>query len=102
MVDRPALTFRTLTVAALGVLLLAPEAVVHPSFQMSFAATLALVAGYQHGLPWMSGRRHAARRALALWGGREIVALLMASLVAGFATTPYRGLSISTASRPTA
>jgi competence protein ComEC len=35
MVDRPTLTFRTLTVAAFGVLLLAPEAIVHPSFQMS-------------------------------------------------------------------
>jgi competence protein ComEC len=33
------LTFRTLTVAAFGVLLLAPEAIIHPSFQMSFAAT---------------------------------------------------------------
>ena len=40
MADRPALTLRTLAVAALGVLLLAPQAVVHPSFQMSFAATL--------------------------------------------------------------
>jgi competence protein ComEC len=50
MVDRPTLTFRTLTVAALGVLLLAPEAVVHPSFQMSFAATL----GDRRGL---SGQR---------------------------------------------
>ena len=38
MVDRPTLTLRTLTAAALGVLLLAPEAVVHPSFQLSFAA----------------------------------------------------------------
>jgi competence protein ComEC len=54
LVDRATLTFRTLTVAALCVLLLAPEAVVHPSFQMSFAATLALVAGYQFGLPWTS------------------------------------------------
>jgi competence protein ComEC len=39
MIDRPTLTFRTLTVAAFGVLLLAPEAIIHPSFQMSFAAT---------------------------------------------------------------
>jgi competence protein ComEC len=39
MVDRPTLTFRTLTVAAFCVLLLAPEAIIHPSFQMSFAAT---------------------------------------------------------------
>src|SRR6516162_4481504 len=66
MADRPTLTFRTLTVAAFGVLLLAPEAIVHPSFQMSFAATLALVAGYQQGLPWMSkggDRRPVARLA---------------------------------------
>src|SRR3954452_21921894 len=39
MVDRPTLIYRTLTVAALGVLLHASEAVIHPSFQMSFAAT---------------------------------------------------------------
>jgi competence protein ComEC len=39
MADRQALTLRTIAVAALAVMLLAPEAVVHPSFQMSFAAT---------------------------------------------------------------
>src|SRR6185312_13156295 len=39
MLDRPALTLRTLALAALAVLILAPQAVVHPSFQMSFAAT---------------------------------------------------------------
>jgi competence protein ComEC len=33
MVDRRAVTFRTLAVAAMIVLALAPEAVVHPSFQ---------------------------------------------------------------------
>ena len=40
MVDRRAITFRTLAVAALAVMLVAPEAVVHPSFQMSFAAII--------------------------------------------------------------
>ena len=40
MLDRPILTLRTVTIAALLVLLFAPEAIVHPSFQMSFAATL--------------------------------------------------------------
>src|SRR6201997_1304840 len=49
MVDRRAITFRTLAVAALVVLALAPEALVHPSFQMSFAATLGLV--IQIGMP---------------------------------------------------
>ena len=47
--DRPTLTMRTLTIAALVVLLFAPESIVHPSFQMSFAATLALIAGYERG-----------------------------------------------------
>jgi competence protein ComEC len=49
LLDRPTLTMRTLTIAALVVLLFAPESIVHPSFQMSFAATLALIAGYERG-----------------------------------------------------
>jgi competence protein ComEC len=90
MADRRALTFRTLALAALAVLLLAPEAVVHPSFQMSFAATLALVALYQGGLSWMlPGVDTSLGARMALWGGREVLSLLLASLVAGFATTPY-------------
>ena len=44
MADRSALTLRTLAIAAFAVLIIAPQSVVHPSFQMSFAATLALVA----------------------------------------------------------
>ena len=90
MVDRPTLTLRTLTVAAFLVLLLAPEAVVHPGFQMSFAATLALVAGYQGGLSWMSRARETPIGVrIALWGGREIVGLALVSLLAGTATIPF-------------
>jgi competence protein ComEC len=89
MADRPALTLRTLAIAAFGVLLLAPQAVVHPSFQMSFAATLALIAGYERGLPWSSKADTSLGARVALWGGREIVGLLLASFVAGLATTPY-------------
>jgi competence protein ComEC len=89
MLDRPAITFRTLTVAALCVLVLAPASVVHPSFQMSFAATLALVAGYQYGLPWHADADTSLGARVALWGGREIAGLILASLVAGLATTPY-------------
>jgi competence protein ComEC len=90
MVDRTALTLRTLAMAALAVLLITPEAVVHPSFQMSFAATLALVAVYGGGLsfarPDADDPMHVR---VAFWGGREIAALILASLVAGLATTPY-------------
>ncbi|MGB8554932.1 MAG: ComEC/Rec2 family competence protein [Pseudolabrys sp.] len=66
MLDRPTLTFRTLAVAAIVVLSLAPQAIVHPSFQMSFAATLALVAAYQNGMPWQSGRDSSRGRRVAL------------------------------------
>jgi competence protein ComEC len=90
MFDRPALTLRTIAVAALAVMLLSPEAIVHPSFQMSFAATLALVAVYERGLPWFSvvpETRRATR--IALWGGRELLALVIASVVAGLATSLF-------------
>jgi competence protein ComEC len=90
LLDRPAITLRTLTVAALGVLLLAPESVVHPSFQMSFAATLALVAGYSGGVRWLSAGADTPRGArIALWGGRQAVMLLLSSFVAGLATTLF-------------
>ncbi len=93
MIDRAAITFRTLSVAAFVVLLLAPQAVVHPSFQMSFAATLALVAVYQYGMAggpfWRIDRDAPIAARVALWGGREVTALLLASLIAGLATMPY-------------
>ena len=90
MVDRRAITFRTLAVAALIVLAIAPEALVHPSFQMSFAATLGLVALVQIGMPALfAAPDHSATARVALWGGREVMMLLLASLVAGLATTPY-------------
>jgi competence protein ComEC len=92
MVDRAALTLRNLSLAALGVLIFLPEAVVHPSFQMSFAATLALISAYERGIPWMHAGADTPRGArIALWGGREVAALIVVSLAAGTATMPYVG-----------
>ncbi|TPQ33620.1 competence protein [Bradyrhizobium guangdongense] len=57
---------------------------------MSFAATLGLVALVQIGMPNLfASPDHSATARIALWGGREIVMLLLASLIAGLATTPY-------------
>ena len=90
MVDRRAITFRTLAVAAMIVLAMAPESLIHPSFQMSFAATLGLVALVQVGMPKMLATPdHSPTAKAALWGGREIAMLALASFVAGLATTPY-------------
>ena len=90
MVDRRAVTFRTLALAAMAVLILVPEALVHPSFQMSFAATLGLVAMVQIGVPRLFATpENSAVAKVALWGGRELMTLTLVSLIAGFATTPY-------------
>lgn len=90
MVDRRAITFRTLAVAAMIVLAMTPESLIHPSFQMSFAATLGLVALVQVGMPKMLATPdHSPTAKAALWGGREIAMLALASFVAGLATTPY-------------
>jgi competence protein ComEC len=90
LIDRRALTLRTIGAAAILVLLLAPEAVVHPSFQMSFAATLALIAAYERGLPWKAKYADTPLGArIALWGVYEVAGLIFASFVAGLGTTPY-------------
>jgi competence protein ComEC len=57
---------------------------------MSFAATLGLVALVQIGMPRLFATpENSAAAKVALWGGRELVTLTLASLVAGLATTPY-------------
>jgi competence protein ComEC len=57
---------------------------------MSFAATLALVAAYQaYSLPWRADADSALGARAALWGAREIAGLVLASLIAGLATTPF-------------
>jgi len=90
MIDRAALTMRTLAIAALAVMILAPEAVVHPSFQMSFAATLALIAAYEHGLHVFTPGGKNSLGARAACGARARWSpWVLASLVAGAATTPY-------------
>src|SRR3984957_6633517 len=57
---------------------------------MSFAATLALIAAYERGLPWSTAGADTSFGArIALWGFREAALLILASLIAGLATTPY-------------
>ncbi|WP_438753577.1 ComEC/Rec2 family competence protein [Pararhizobium sp. O133] len=46
--DRPSISLRNVALSALIILVVTPSAITGPGFQMSFAATLALVAGYAH------------------------------------------------------
>src|ERR1700756_3963470 len=57
---------------------------------MSFAATLGRVALMQFGMRRLFATPDSSTATrIALWGGREIMMLVLASLVAGLATTPY-------------
>lgn len=80
MIGRRAISLRSVAIAATLVLALRPEALMGPGFQMSFAATTALVAVFG----WMrdgyipSGPRWA----------QPVIGVVVSSAVAGFATAP--------------
>lgn len=80
MLDRRAFSLRSVAVAALIVLALRPEALLGPGFQMSFAATSALVAvfGLIRDRNWQPK---------AKWL-RPVLAVVVSSSIAGFATAP--------------
>ncbi|HEX7390663.1 MAG TPA: ComEC/Rec2 family competence protein [Acidiphilium sp.] len=85
IVGRRALSLRGLALAALALMLLEPQAVPGPSFQMSFSAVLALIAGYE-----AAGRRfHAGGDAWHARLIRHVAALGFTSLLAGGASMPF-------------
>jgi len=80
MADRRVLSLRAVAVAAVIVLTLRPEALLGPGFQMSFAATTALVAVFG----WLRD----AEVPLGPRWMRPIIAVVISSAVAGAATAP--------------
>lgn len=87
VVDRSPFSLRLLAVAATLVLVMQPEALLGASFQMSFAAALALIAGFE-ALETRSWWRLKPDGWLAR-GGRIALALAVTSLLASLATAPY-------------
>ena len=79
LVDRRAISLRSVAIAALIVLVLEPESLVEPGFQMSFGATVALIMAFQ---PWASVQRHVPSLL------RPVAMLVLSSAAAGFATAP--------------
>ncbi|MPY68464.1 MAG: DUF4131 domain-containing protein [Alphaproteobacteria bacterium] len=85
--DRLPISMNMVAWAAAAILLVAPETLAGVSFQMSFAAVIALVAVYESGGDrLMTGRRGGERlpRPLAY-----LAAVLVSTLVAGLATAPF-------------
>jgi len=54
LTDRKAISLRLVALAAMAILTISPEALLHPSFQMSFAAVTGLVAGYAFAQPYLN------------------------------------------------
>ncbi len=84
---RRVISLRGLALAAAILLLLFPAEAIGVSFQMSFAAVLVLISGYEALRPWLS-RLHGSRT----WGRRlqmHVLALGLTSLLAGTAALPF-------------
>ncbi|WEZ85207.1 ComEC/Rec2 family competence protein [Rhizobium sp. 32-5/1] len=89
--ERPSISLRNVALSAIIILVITPSAVTGPGFQMSFAATLALVAGYARwrdrtpaentiGSPGSAGLRVVS----GFFGG-----LFLSSLIGGLSTMIY-------------
>lgn len=92
MLDRAPISLRALAAAAMVILLLRPESLLNVGFQMSFAATAALIAFYEEARDrrWFArGDEDGALRAVV----RYAAALAVTSLIAGLATAPFAGLA---------
>ena len=87
ILDRSVISMGLVAWAAAVVLLLSPESLLGPSFQMSFAAVVALIAAYEvcraPMIDWLGGGG-IGRRVLLYFMG-----IGLTTLVAGLATTPF-------------
>lgn len=84
LTGRRSIGLRAWALAAVALILAAPASVMSASFQMSFAAVLALIAGFE-ALPRAAAREAPAWRRLAL----RVGLLAMTSVLAGTASLPF-------------
>ena len=82
LLDRPALTMRSLALAAVIILLVRPEAITDAGFQMSFAAVTALIAVME----WEQRRERLYPRGPVY---RYLHGIVVTSLAASLATAPF-------------
>lgn len=92
LLDRRGLSLRSVAWAAMVILVIQPESVLGASFQMSFAAVIALIAGYEYlserraygdGDGW---NRHSGWWQPSL---RYLAGIAITTLIAGAATAPF-------------
>src|SRR5690606_9785761 len=94
--DRAAISMRNVAIAAIVIIIIAPHEVIGPSFQMSFAATAALVAGFAAWTQWRRQRsgpggvpsRHVVLRFTRFMIG-SVGGLALTSVIAGTASALF-------------
>jgi competence protein ComEC len=82
LLDRRALSLRSVALAGCVLLIWQPESLTEPGFQLSFAATVALIAAFDA----LDGR--VMRERLPRWV-MPLFTLVLSSVVAGMATAPF-------------
>jgi competence protein ComEC len=97
LVDRPALSIRNCAIASLIVLAREPEALLGPSFQMSFGAVAALIAFASWLRPRLAlGPSASPVDRAGQWVLRSLAGLLGTTLVATLATSPFAAYHFQT------
>ncbi len=79
LLNRRALSMRSVAISATILLVAKPESLLEPGFQMSFAATIALIGGFEH----IKLHKHVPKWAI------PPATLVLSSLIAGLATGPF-------------
>ena len=85
LLDRQALAMRNVALAALLILVVMPESLLDPGFQMSFAAVIALIAGYE------LIRRRTEQQAFGGWaklGAVFLGGIVLSTVIASLAVAP--------------
>jgi competence protein ComEC len=89
LLNRPALSLRNVALAGLLILTVLPDSLIDVSFQMSFAATAALIAGYERFGRYLHFEARSVRERLARQPLYLIGAVLVTTLTAGLAIEPF-------------
>jgi competence protein ComEC len=92
LLDRTALSLRLVAWSAVIVLAVAPDALTGASFQMSFAAVVALIAAWEAGAGWRRRLHERAELSSLRWLWRLVAALgasLATTLIASIATGAF-------------
>lgn len=82
LLDRRALTLRSVAISGVVLLIWQPEQLLEPGFQLSYAATVVLIAGFQA----LDGRKVAKR--YPAWA-MALYIMVLSSVLAGAATAPF-------------